>query len=618
MPAYLFLFLIASLANGFIPGISPTVYKTNDNVDLFMNELTSIKTQIPYDFYSLPYCKVENVRKKSENLGEKLEGEVKESSGYKLKLNQQVFCSVICEKKLSKGNIEKFQKAISDNYSVQMSVDGLPVARAEEWVEGGSSMNYYSRGYPVGFIGKGNRYYLNNHIRLQVAINPTGEENSYNVVGFVVEPFSFDHQSNPELCEKGLNKETLDYSNLLTFENPKSVKFSYDVTWEETNMPWSQRWDIYMHGSGGDQIHWFSITNSSLIVLFLTALVAMIMLRALRSDIAKYNATDIEDSKDESGWKLVHGDVFRPPQKLSLLFPALIGTGIQLLVMIFLVLIFAMMGLVSPAQRGNLLTCTMLLFVLMGSFAGYHAAKIHKVFRGTSWVKVTILAAAFLPAICFTVFSIINIALSIVGSTAAVPFSALLTLILLWLLVQAPLVFLGSYWGFKKELPEQPVRTNQIPRQIPPQPWFLQPYVALPFGGILPFGAISVELYFIMTAVWMQQLYYIFSFLFLVMIILILTSAEISIVLCYFQLCAEDHRWWWKSVCWAGSCSGYMFLYSVWYYMQDLDMDGIVPTLLYFGYSGLISFCFALITGTVGFFSCYWFISKIYGSIKVD
>jgi transmembrane 9 superfamily member 2/4 len=64
-----------------------------------------------------------------------------------------------------------------------------------------------------------------------------------------------------------------------------------------------------------------------------------------------------------------------------------------------------------------------------------------------------------------------------------------------------------------------------------------------------------------MTAVWLQQLYYIFGFLLLVMVILLVTCAEISIVLCYFQLCAEDHRWWWRSVQWAGSCAGYMFLY---------------------------------------------------------
>lgn len=38
-----------------------------------------------------------------------------------------------------------------------------------------------------------------------------------------------------------------------------------------------------------DQVHWFSITNSIMVVLFLTVMIAMILLRALRKDIAQYN-----------------------------------------------------------------------------------------------------------------------------------------------------------------------------------------------------------------------------------------------------------------------------------------------------------------------------------------
>ncbi|CAN0466967.1 unnamed protein product, partial [Hapterophycus canaliculatus] len=52
----------------------------------------------------------------------------------------------------------------------------------------------------------------------------------------------------------------------------------------------SCRWDIYTSGPVDNQIHWFSITNSSVIMMFLAVLVAMIMIRALRKDIQRYNA----------------------------------------------------------------------------------------------------------------------------------------------------------------------------------------------------------------------------------------------------------------------------------------------------------------------------------------
>ena len=50
-----------------------------------------------------------------------------------------------------------------------------------------------------------------------------------------------------------------------------------------------------MHACVGAQIHWFSIFNSSMILIFLTGLVAMILMRTLRADYARYTARDEDD-----------------------------------------------------------------------------------------------------------------------------------------------------------------------------------------------------------------------------------------------------------------------------------------------------------------------------------
>lgn len=90
-------------------------------------------------------------------------------------------------------------------------------------------------------------------------------------------------------------------------------------------------------------------------------------------------------------------------------------------------------------------------------------------------------------------------------SSGAVPFGTLFALCFLWFGISVPLVFVGSYFGYKKPAPEDPVRTNKIPRQIPEQPWYMNPVFSCLVGGVLPFGAVFIELFFILTSMWLHQ-----------------------------------------------------------------------------------------------------------------
>ncbi len=137
-------------------------------------------------------------------------------------------------------------------------------------------------------------------------------------------------------------------------------------------------------------------------------------------------------------------------------------------------------------------------------------------------------------------------------------------------------------------------------------------------GGVLPFGAVFVELYFILASVWLDQYYYVFGFLLLVFGLLALTCAEIAIVLVYFQLCAEDYRWWWRSALVPGFSGVYVFMYCVYYLAAKLAIEDGTSRFLYLGYMFIVSFLFSLLTGAIGHLSTLWFTRKIYGAIKVD
>ena len=162
------------------------------------------------------------------------------------------------------------------------------------------------------------------------------------------------------------------------------------------------------------------------------------------------------------------------------------------------------------------------------------------------------------------------------------------------------------------------MRTNQIPRQVPEQPWFLNPLVVILTGGVLPFGAVFVEVFYVLSSIWLHQFYYLFGFLFLVLVILLLTAAEITVVMTYFQLCCEDYHWWWRSFFTSACAAFYLFVYSIYYAYTKLQMARAVATLVYVGYMALVSIVMGLVTGSLGFLAALVFNFQIYAAIKID
>lgn len=115
--------------------------------------------------------------------------------------------------------------------------------------------------------------------------------------------------------------------------------------------------------------------------------------------------------------------------------------------------------------------------------------------------------------------------------------------------------------------------------------------------GILPFGAIFVELYFIMNNMWFGKVYYMFGFLFLCYGIMIITCAAVTILLVYFLLCSENYHWQWRAFCTAGASAGYVFANALLYWISNLSFGSFTSGVLYAGYSLLISFLFFILTG---------------------
>jgi len=597
----------------YLPGIAPLEYQTGAQVDLKVNKLTSVKTQLPYDYYTLPFCRPEKIQESVENLGEILAGDSIENSPYQISMAKNEGCKTLCKRTLTNAEKEKFKTMIDDEYLVNWIVDNLPAATIVR-ASAGTEQHTYMDGFPVG-INQDGKYYIHNHVHMHLLYHKQPDEfEGYRIVGVEVEPKSTKQEFMKDTPDVASSCDSLVHHDL---DQSQDITFTYDVEWEESPIRWASRWDAYLKMTGA-QIHWFAILNSVVVALFLSGMVAMVLLRTLYRDITKYNElATAEEAAEETGWKLVHGDVFRKPKYFSILCVS-VASGSQILAMTLVTLLFALLGFLSPAHRGGLLQTTLILFTFMGMIAGYCSSRMCKIFDGADWKLTTFLTACMYPGLFFVIFFVLNLFIWGQKSSGAVPFSTMFALIVLWFGISVPLVYLGAYFGIRKPPIELPVRTNQVPRAVPGQPWFAHEAIGCMVGGLLPFGAVFTELFFIMSSIWLHQFYYLFGFLALVLAILILTCGEIAVALTYFQLTQEDYRWWWRSFLTSSFSAVYVFMYSGIYFSARLQIEKTISTMLYFGYMFILSSCFFLLTGSIGFISSFFFVRAIYGSIKVD
>ncbi|PSC75978.1 Transmembrane 9 superfamily member 4 [Micractinium conductrix] len=448
----------------------------------------------------------------------------------------------------------------------------------------------------------------------------------YMIVGFEVVACSIKRKPGAPIDKSLMCPQSLDDPNA---PEPQEVKkgseivYTYDVYWDTSDITWSSRWDAYLRMPGG-KVHWFSILNSLMVVVVMSCIVAMIMMRTIRRDLQRYEQLLVDGGQgqdvEESGWKMVSGDVFRAPSSpLSLCVQ--IGSGVQILASGFITLLFAALGFLSPASRGSLLTGALVMYLLLSVAAGYAAVwlwgLVNRSYEG--WFKVCWRVACFFPGVTVGVMTFVNIFLWATKSSGAIPLGFFFSIIFLWLLISIPLSYAGGIVAAKQEIRQYPTRTNQIPRHIPPPHWASHPLVLFFAAGLLPFGTIFVELYFAMTSMWQGYFYYIFGFAFLVSILTMIITIEVSIVCTYVQLCAEDYLWWWRSYYRGGSISIYVLIYSIGFLVNTLHkLTGFIPIVLYLSYMGLAVWCLFLAMGTIGFLSSFLFTYAIFNAAKSD
>jgi len=581
-------------------GARADTYQPGEPVKTFLTKVYPFNNpHETYRYYDTPLgCGHDSPEEESHSLSGALAGERNVVAPYDVKYRRDLSKTVLCQRKLSKEEIATMQQMVTSGMMFDMRIGNLPVSR------------------PVGFLfndkDQGVRLYVLTHFDFVLGYTSDGRITSANISSKVFG--SWLHEiTGPEA------------------ENGATIEYTYEVHWNENEIDDLEAMkqqlvkEMRFHTHKNLDIHWLSIINAFVLMLLILSLLLLIIVRVVRSDLSKYLDIPEEElnSEDETGWKLLHADVFRTPSHRMWLCAG-VGAGVHLGLAAALSIMGGLIGYYSTHESMSFKAAGVLCYTSTATVGGYWSAKLYNQFGGEKWawnIFVTVFAFAGPAFCCWATANTIALAHN---STAAFPWLLIFELLLLYFMVIFPTTILGGLWGKKsseaklaKDGSPYPCKTNKLPREIPSPRWFQAFPVQVLGCGFLPFSAIYIELHYVFNSIWGSKIYTLYGILALAALLVMCVGMAIVVLFTYFHLNAEDYRWWWRSFLSGASVSIFYLVFCLYYYMTA-SMSGFLQTSFFFLYSALAAYAVFLVMGALGFLAAMKFVFYIYGEIKFD
>lgn len=497
-----------------------------------------------YSFHDIPICRGKRNYRHTSSASSVISGIEPLDSGMKIQYTENLQTQSLCSKTLSPQDYSTLINAIQLGLLGEFNIDGLPI-----WVDLGKALPdiYLFTTYHITI------HYNQNHI-IKITVQPDDAE------------LIFDTETNSPKIQK--------------------IHMKYSVSWMPTDEVFQSRMDVY-YGTEvfSSTIHWYSLVNTSAIILMACIVVMSVLWRTLKKDIKNYEEAEIFEVT--KGWKQMNGEVNRQPV-FNLLFTGLVCVGGEIAAVGVIGLVGCAVGLSEIIE---------IVVAMVGYLGGGIARKVYNGQKG--FIGAAMFAGCFVPIALLMIVLLYRL-----SGIVILPHLEIAVVCNIFLFL-APVVASTST-----------CKSIKIgPPMVSKKSWLNEVGILIGVGGLLPFISIALELHYFLASFLTFQYYYVYTFALVSTVHVIICLSCVGILTSYLILNSEDHRWQWSTFLAGGSLGIYVFIYSIYFYLYRNGVKGLS---LFIGHMCFVSSSIFLASGAVSYLTAAFFLQKLYNRVKFE
>jgi transmembrane 9 superfamily protein 2/4 len=567
---------------------APELYKSGDLVNVTFGSFRSPFRPIPIASGADDlFCASPNAPPAPASIGQALAGDLRYASPYAFRIGTAVSCSVACTKTYNKTQQARLISLIDAGYRASLYLDGLPIGTVYRKTNDSSEL---VAGFEIGFV-QGGKHYLRSNLQFVVLLGSS--DGGLFVAGFDLTGANSNSKNN---CFASSPIE-------VAIEDAALIPFTFSVEFIEPNATDPVRAARFHSPEQGGYVF---VASASCILLSVIVIV-LVLYRAIWKD-GQRGPSDYDEYEGYE-WKLIHGDVFRPPRRAETII-LLVGLGTQLTLSFVLLLAGG-----DLSSLGALLDSFLVVLLLSAPVGGLVAGRFFKTFGDGKW-RGFLLKAGALPLFGIGALALVH-AVAHRGPAAAVGFP--LIRLIGYTLLNGVLTGVGVLVGLKLPSFSLAQNVNQLPRQIPPISYVQSTVFPYVFAAVFLYASPAASIHNLMIEAWSNERTIADPTGLLINLLALVVQTVLSgVVVTFWTLSNEDYRWWWTAFKSAAGAAVIFFCYALFFWGALWAPVGFLSTFVYFVVIALVAVLFGLSVGAVSFLGAFGFVQLIYNSLKME